>query len=242
MAGALALGFVHQLVGALNQVRGEAARDEAALGDASEPQADDADVDAHRLHGEPAILERPVVALDRLAEALADRVRLMILGEVGNEEAELVAAEARVEILAGARAPARSCARRSSDRTCSRSSARHALDDPVADRVAERVVVPLEPGDVDEADGAPAAALLERQERLELLGEAAEVHQLRLRIAVRLVGEIGDQRFEVARDAADGRVLRRQLGLARAPSCRRSRPTAPGWLPASIPARAARGG
>ena len=66
-------GFVHQLVGALNQVRGEPPRDEAALGDASEPQADDADVDAHRLHGEPAVFERPVVALDRLAEALADR-------------------------------------------------------------------------------------------------------------------------------------------------------------------------
>ncbi len=27
------------------------------------------------------------------------------------------------------------------------------------------------------------------------------------------VGQIGDQRLEVARDAADGRVLRRQLGL-----------------------------
>ena len=90
---------------------------------------------------------------------------------------------------------------------------RDALDDAIADRVAERVVVPLEPGDVDEADRAPAAALLERQKRLELLGEAAEVHQLGLRIAVRLVGEVGDQRFEVARDAADGGVLGEQLGL-----------------------------
>ena len=58
---------------------------------------------------------------------------------------------------------------------------RDALDDAIADGVAERVVVPLEPGDVDQADRAPAAALLEREERLELLGEAAEVHQLRLR-------------------------------------------------------------
>ena len=88
----------------------------------------------------------------------------------------------------------------------------HALDDPVADRMAERVVVPLEPGDVDEADGAPASALLERQERLELLGEPREVHQLRLRVAMRLVGEVGDQRLEIPRDAADGRVLRRELG------------------------------
>ena len=64
-----------------------------------EPQADDADVDAHRLHRQPPIFERPVVAFDRLAEALADGVRLVVLGEVGNEEAELVAAEPRVEIL-----------------------------------------------------------------------------------------------------------------------------------------------
>ena len=61
---------------------------------------------------------------------------------------------------------------------------RDPLDDAIADGVAERVVVPLESGDVDEADGAPSAALFERQERFELLGEAAEVHQLRLRIAV----------------------------------------------------------
>ena len=100
---------------------------------------------------------------------------------------------------------------RSSERTCSRSSVRDALDDPIADRVAERVVVPLEPGDVDQADRAPSAALLEREERLELLGEAAEVHQLGLRIAVRLVGEVGDELLEVVRDAADGGVLRDQL-------------------------------
>ena len=90
---------------------------------------------------------------------------------------------------------------------------RHALDDPVADGVAERVVVPLEPGDIDQADRAPRAALLEREERLELLGEPAEVHQLGLGIAVRLVGEVGDQLLEVLRDAADGGVLRRQLAL-----------------------------
>ena len=47
-----------------------------------EPQADDADVDARRLHGEPAVLERPVVALHRLAEALGDGVGLVVLGEV----------------------------------------------------------------------------------------------------------------------------------------------------------------
>ena len=90
---------------------------------------------------------------------------------------------------------------------------RHAFDDPVADRVAERVVVPLEAGDIDEADRAPASALLESEERLELFGEPAEVHQLRLRIPMRLVGQVLDERFEVPRDAADGGVLCRQLGL-----------------------------
>jgi hypothetical protein len=81
------------------------------------------------------------------------------------------------------------------------------------DRVPERVVVPLEAGDVDEPDRAPASALLEREKRLQLLGEAAEIHQLGLGIAVRLVGEVGDQRFEIARDAADGRILGGELGL-----------------------------
>src|SRR5262249_47269888 len=36
---------------------------------------------------------------------------------------------------------------------------------------------------------------------------------LRLRIAMGLVGELGDELLEVARDAADGRVARRQLAL-----------------------------
>ena len=98
VACALALGFVHQLVRALNQVRGETARDEAAIGDASQPQADDADVDVHGLHGQPAVDKRPVVAFDRLAEALADGVRLMEAREIRNQKAELVAAEPRVQV------------------------------------------------------------------------------------------------------------------------------------------------
>ena len=57
-------------------------RDEPAIGHAPEPEADDADVDAHRLHGEPPILERPVVALDRFAEPLGDRVRLRVFVEI----------------------------------------------------------------------------------------------------------------------------------------------------------------
>ena len=79
--------------------------------------------------------------------------------------------------------------------------------------MAERAVVRLERGEVDEPDCAPPAALLESEERLELFGEAPEVHQLRLRIAMRLVCEIGDELFEVARDTADRGVARRQLVL-----------------------------
>ena len=63
--------------------------------------------------------------------------------------------------------------------------------------MTERVVVPLEAGDIDEAYRAPAAALFERQERFELLGEPPEVHQLRFGIAVGPFGELGHQLFEV---------------------------------------------
>ena len=75
----------------------------------------------------------------------------------------------------------------------------------------ERVVVPLERRDIDQADGAPVPALLERQERFELLDEAPEVHQPRLRIAVDAIGEVGDQLLEVAGDAADRGVARGEL-------------------------------
>ena len=47
--------------------------------------------------------------------------------------------------------------------------ARDALNDPIAHRVAERVVVPLEAGDVDDPDAAPADALLDGEERFEPL-------------------------------------------------------------------------
>ena len=89
---------------------------------------------------------------------------------------------------------------------------RDALDDAVADGVPERVVVPLETGDVDEANGRPASALLEGEERLELLAETAEVYQLRLGVPMRLVGQLLNERLEVPRNAADGRVPCRQLG------------------------------
>ena len=58
---------------------------------------------------------------------------------------------------------------------------RDALDDPVADGVAERVVVPLEAVDIDDADAAPADALLDGEERFDPLHEPVEVEQLGLR-------------------------------------------------------------
>ena len=71
----------------------------------------------------------------------------------------------------------------------------------------------LKLGDVDDADAAPADALLDGEERFEPLHEPVEVQQLRLRVAVRLLGELGDDLLEVARDVADGHVLVGQLPL-----------------------------
>ena len=152
----------------------------------------------------------PVVAFDRLAEALGDDPRRAEVIEVGNQEAELVAAEAGVELLAGAE-----LRRLLRDQVVGpdlfAEQTRDAVDDAVAERVTERVVVPLERGDVDQADRAPAAALLEREERLELLDEAPEVHQPGLRIAVHAIGQVGDEVLEVLGDAAHGRVARGQF-------------------------------
>ena len=145
---------------------------------------------------EPRVLGHPVVAFDRLAKALGDDPRRAEVIEVGNEEAELVAAEAGVELLAGAE-----LGRLLRDEVVGpdllAEQTRDAVDDAVAQRVTERVVVPLERGDVDQAHRAPLAALLEREERLELLDEAPEVHQPGLRIAVHAIGQVGDEVLEV---------------------------------------------
>src|SRR5204863_9734505 len=85
------------------------------------------------------------------------------------------------------------------------------LEDAIAGGVAEGVVVPLEAADIDQADGTPAAALFEGEKRFELFDEASEIHERRLRITVRAIGEVGDQLFEITRDAADGGVLGGQL-------------------------------
>src|SRR5262245_47459526 len=103
VVGALVLGLVHQAIGALNELRGEPPRDEAARGHTAEPEADDANIHGNRLGGQSAILRRPVEALDGFTESFPDRMRLLIFSEIRCEEAELVAAEACVQIL-GARA------------------------------------------------------------------------------------------------------------------------------------------
>ena len=99
LRGALALGFVHQFVGAGEQVVRELARDVAAGADGPEPQADDADVDLDRLFNQPCILAAPVEAFDRLAEPLGDDPRVVRIVELGNQEAEFVAAKAGVQLL-----------------------------------------------------------------------------------------------------------------------------------------------
>ena len=77
--------------------------------------------------------------------------------------------------------------------------------------MSEGVVVPLKGSDIDQPDRAPVAALLEREERLELFDKPPEVHQARLRVAVHPVRQVGDELFEILRDAADRRVARGEL-------------------------------
>ena len=67
--------------------------------------------------------------------------------------------------------------------------------------------------DIDDADAAPAHALLDGQERLQPLHEPVEVQQLGLRVAVRLLGQVGDHFLEIAGDVADRDVLLGQLVL-----------------------------
>ena len=159
---------------------------------------------------QPPIFPRPVVAFHGGFEALGDLHRLGASGQIGNQETEFVAAEARVQVARFAAGSTREEVLRSD---LIGEDPRDALDDPIADRVAERVVVPLEAGDVDDADRAPADALLDRQKRLDALHEPVEVQELRLGIAMGFLGEIGDDFLEVARDVADGDVLLADLPL-----------------------------
>src|SRR5262245_935064 len=203
--GALVLRLVHQLVGAIEQFLCKLVRDGATLGDVAQHEADDADVDPHRLGDQPRIVAGPVMAFDRFAEAFGDHPRGAALVEIRNEEAEFVAPEPRVQVLTGA--DVNRLLRNEVVRAdLFAKQPRHAIDNLVAGRVAKRIVVPLERIDIDQADGAPAATLFEREKRLDLLDEAAEVHEPRLGIAVHAVGEVRDEVLEISRDAADRRV------------------------------------
>src|SRR5258706_2598292 len=64
---------------------------------------------------------------------------------------------------------------------------------------------------MDQADRSPAAALLEGEELLDLLDETAEVHEPGLGIAVHAIRQVSDEVLEIACDAADGGVARREL-------------------------------
>ena len=138
----------------------------------------------------------------------------MGVGEVGNQEAEFVAAEARVQLVA---LVARAVLRHDvvgADLLAQQP--RDPFDDAVAEGVPVGVVEALERADVHETDGAPVPALLDLEERFEPLDEAPEVHQPRLGIAVRAVGQVRDQLLEVLGDAADRGLARGEL-LAHAP-------------------------
>jgi hypothetical protein len=107
--------------------------------------------------------------------------------------------------------------------------------------MAERVVVPLEPGDVDEADGAPAPALFERQERFQLLVNRAKfisfVFGSRCDLSVRSLTRASKYREMLLTVASFAESSVRTCAILSAnPADSAVR------LPAWIPARAARGG
>ena len=156
------------------------------------------------------IFPGPVVALDRLLEALGNLGGFDAARQMWNQEAELVAAESRVEIARLADALERQHVFRAD---LIREDLRYPLDDAVANGMSEGVVVALEAGNVDDADAAPTHALLDGEERFEPLHEPVEIEQLGLWIAMRLFGQLGDDFLEVARDVADGCILFRQLRL-----------------------------
>src|SRR5687768_6791937 len=142
----------------MDQFRGELARMAAALGDRSEAQADDADIDAHRAFRQALLFARPVMPFHRRLEAVRDLDRFGAAGQVGNQKAELVAAESGVQVARSARALHR---KKVFGADLIRQDVRYAFDDPVAHGVTERVVVPLETADIDDTDAAPADALLD---------------------------------------------------------------------------------
>src|SRR4051812_27811305 len=207
VAGAFAFGLVHQLVGPRQQFVRELSRYVTTLADVAEEHADDADVHLRWFLGQAMVLAHPVEPLDRLTKAFGNHPGVRVVIQVGDEETEFVAAEARVQFLPASRIHI--VLRRLLCDEVVRpdllaQQAGDAIDNAVAQRMAKRVVVPLERRQVDETDGAPSAALLEREKCFQLVDESTEVHQPGLRVTMDTVGQVGDEVFEVAGDAADG--------------------------------------
>ena len=92
------LGVVHQLIRAVDQFRGELARHAAAS--ATGPRWRQTTPTSTRTgrRGQPAIVPAPVVAFHRLLEAIGDFDGFGAARQIGNQEAEFVAAEPRVQI------------------------------------------------------------------------------------------------------------------------------------------------
>ena len=100
--------------------------------------------------------------LDRRLEAAGNLNGLGTPREIGDQKAELVAAEPCVQI---ARRAGPFDGKKVLGPDLVGQNTGDALDDTVAERVAERVVVPLETADIDDPDAAPANALFDGEKR-----------------------------------------------------------------------------
>src|SRR3982750_370509 len=98
------------------------------------------------------------MSLDSCLEPVGDVDTLRRPRQVWNEEAELVTAKTGMEI---ARLAASFERQEILGADLIRKNAGDALDDAITNGVAEGVVVPLEAADIDDADAAPADALLD---------------------------------------------------------------------------------
>src|SRR4030095_14675348 len=101
----------------------------------SQQKTDDADIDVDRFVYQAPIDSCPVVALDRLAEALGNHPCGAELVEIRDQETELVAAKAGMQLLVAAL-----CRGLLGDQVVAADllaqQPRHAVDDLVANRVA----------------------------------------------------------------------------------------------------------